>query len=601
MTHASGDGVFDIRMMRSPWSEFYGREIEDCLKTHPDSYLKEISREGFNAIWLHCILRDIVSCKAFPEFGARADEQIPALNSLVEKAGRYGLKVFLYLCEPRGFREEDPFWGKYPGCKGHNTRISLSGDLSGRYSAFCSSTDRVRDFLYQSSYNLFAGVPGLGGVFMITASEFVTHCYSHFPKLGQDLSDPNIAGWSKNSFHCERCDRRDPSEVVSEIITLVNSGIKDANPRADVIAWNWSWYIIEPDPQKKIVKGLPRDVIIQADFERGGYKNVLGKRLLIDEYSFSYTGPSPRFKKIFNLAKRRGMRSTAKLQVGTTHELVTVPYIPVPYIIAEKLARMKRMGVDGYQGCWIFGGNVSPMSKVAGRMSVNPDISSAQAVKEVALEEFGEASAAGYVTRAWRQFSHAWKHYPFSIPFLYYSPINYATAYPLDLSAESIDAIPSWLPLPRDKKGRLAVGDNLETWLTPFSAHFAVDTFKKLLEGWGKGVSILEQGAEKCRPNQRYQKELDMAVHISLIIKSTVNIIDFYRLLREYRQKRGSEDVNAQMKHLLKEEAAIVIQDREIIGRNPDFGYHAEAHTSFITMADLDYKLRLLKDQAEAL
>jgi len=585
---------FGIRIIRSPHSNFYKREIEDCLKTHPDSYLKEVAREGFNAIWLHCLLRDIVPCSSFPEFGQKGKEQVPALNKLVEKAGKYGLKVFLYFDEPRGFREEDVFWKNHPDVKGQPTEFRTNSSMDGRYYALCTSTEKVRRFLSESSYNLFKSVPGLGGVFMITASEFHTHCYSHYTKWKQGLNDPNIKEWTSKGFYCERCAERDPSEVVAEIITLVNKGIKDASPEANVIVWNWTWYVIEPDPQKKIVSLLPKDVILMADFERGGWNKILNKRLEINEYSFSYTGPSPRFKGIYSQAKQRGMKIMAKLQMGVTHELATVPYIPVPYTMAEKIHRMKKMGVDGYLGCWIFGGNVSVMSKITGRMSINPSLSPAQAVKDVAVEEFGTRPA-GYVTKAWKLFSAAWKNYPFSIPFLYYSTVNYATVYPLELSAKPVSAIPSYLALPRDKKGHLVVGDNLIDWLIPFTAGFAVKTFRKLLSEWDKGIKILEEGIKENRGNPGYQKEMDMAVHISLLIKSTINIIEFYPLLKKYR--KGLSGTKRLLYNLLQEELSITNNDWEIIKKNPDFGYHAEAHTNFITESDLSYKIRLLKKQ----
>ncbi|MCX8082824.1 MAG: hypothetical protein N3D17_05460, partial [bacterium] len=261
---------------------------------------------------------------------------------------------------------------------------------------------------------------------MITASEFHTHCYSHYPKWRLTSVDPSTEEWARRPFECKRCDERDASDVTAEIITLINRGIKDAAPDAKVMAWNWSWYyIIEPDPQEKLISQLPKDVILLVDFERGGYKKVLDKRLEIDEYSLSYTGPSPRFKKLFYLAKKRGMETAAKLQIGSTHELVTVPYIPVPYKIAEKLYRMRKMGVEGYLGCWIFGGDVSPMSKVAGKMSVNPALTPSEAVRQVAIEEFGKGPA-GYVLKAWRFFSKAWENYPFSNYFIYRAPVNYA-------------------------------------------------------------------------------------------------------------------------------------------------------------------------------
>ncbi|HOK80126.1 MAG TPA: hypothetical protein PK303_01880 [bacterium] len=590
--------VFEIRIIRSPYGDFYGRDIEDALKNHPDWYLKEIAKEGFNAVWLHCVLRDIVSSDVFPEFGGKEPEQITALNKMVEKAGKYGLKVFLYFCEPRGIREGDPFWKNHPDVKGQSMVFKGIPFFSGRYYALCSSTQKVKEYLYQSSYNLFKKVPGLGGVFMITASEFQTHCYSHYPKWRLKFTDSSMEEWARNPFECRRCEEMEPYEVVSEIITLVNKGIKDASPEAKVIAWNWSWYIIEPDPQKKLISRLPEDVILQADFERGGYKNILNKRLEIDEYSLSYTGPSPRFKKLFTLAKERGMKVIAKLQIGSTHELVTVPYIPVPYKIAEKLYRMKKMGVNGYLGCWIFGGDISPMSKVAGKLSVNPSLSPSIAVKEVAVEEFGK-EAASYVIKAWRHFSNAWESYPFSIPFLYWSPVNYATAYPFDISAREIQGVPSWLSLPRDKNGHLAVaGDNLKKWIKPFSADFARKVFKKLLSEWEKGIDVLKNGT-KHLDEPRYQKELDLAVHISLLIRSTINIIEFYKLLKEHRQ--GNREAKINLIKLLKEEILIAEQDREIIKRNKNFGYHPEAHQYFIKDEDLSYKITIIEKQIKKL
>ncbi|MCM8785004.1 MAG: hypothetical protein NC827_02150 [Candidatus Omnitrophica bacterium] len=590
-------GIFEIRIIRSPYGDFYGKDIENSIKNHPDWYLEEISKEGFNAVWLHCILRDIVSCNIFPEFGKKEKQQISALNNFVEKTEKYGLKVFLYLCEPRGFREDNLFWKNHPDVKGQSCEFYGIGNLSGKYYALCSSTQKVKDYLYQSSYKLFKKVEGLGGVFMITASEFHTHCYSHYPKWRLKSADPLIEEWARKKFECKRCEKREAYEVVSEIITLINKGIKDANPKAKVIAWNWSWYIIEPDPQENLISKIPKDVIILGDFERGGYKKILGKRLEIDEYSLSYTGPSPRFKKLFYIAKKRGMKVIAKLQIGSTHELVTVPYIPVLYKIAEKLYKLKKIDADGYLGCWIFGGNISPMSKVAGKISISPFLSPVKAVKQVAIEEFGKKQAE-YVIKGWKLFSYAWNFYPFSIPFLYSSPINYATAYPFKLSDKETKSIPSWLPLPRDKYGHIISGDNLKEWIKPFNSQFVVKTFKKLLSEWQKGINVLKEG-EKYFKDDRYKKEIDLAIHISLLIRSTINIIKFYKLLKKYR--KGQRKAKSDLKKLLSEELTIVEKEIKIIKKNNDFGYHPEANEYFITEKDLKYKINLLKKQIKKL
>ncbi len=579
--------TFTLSIIRSPYSDFYGKEIEDAIKAYPSWYLEEIKNEGFNAVWLHCILREIVSSKPFPEFGN--ETKLKALCDFVEYTSKFGIKVYLYLCEPRGFKEEDIFWKKYPEVKGQ-PHIFKEIEFAGKYYALCTSTEKVKDYLYESSYNLFKKVPGLGGVFLITASEFHTHCYSHYPKWLKEIKNfPEMVDWAKWGFYCKRCEKRKPHEVVAEIINLIKKGIKDANKNADVIAWTWSWNIIEPEPHKNLINSLSDDVILMSDFERGGYKFMKGKRYPVDEYSLSYVGPSPRFKKIIKIAKKKGMRVMAKLQMGTTHEIVTVPYIPVIYSFAEKLERMRKMKINGFLSCWIFGGNISPMSKIAGKFSISKK-SKKEIIKEVVISEFGK-NVSEYVLRGWKKFSEAFSYYPFSIPFIYNGPINYATIYPLLLNVEKIGVIPSWRPLPRDENGNLNIGDNLETFLDiPYSTF--IHQVNKLLKKWDEGIEFLKKGIEIDKDNLRLKKEIDLALHIYLSFKSCINIVDFYRNLREYR--RGNKE---KIKRILEDELEITERDFEIFKRNPEFGYHPEAFENFLRESDYIYKIKQIQHQ----
>ena len=58
--------IFTPRIIRSPVSDFSGREIEDSLKAYPDDYLREIAAQGYNGIWLHSVLRATVASGLFP-------------------------------------------------------------------------------------------------------------------------------------------------------------------------------------------------------------------------------------------------------------------------------------------------------------------------------------------------------------------------------------------------------------------------------------------------------------------------------------------------------------------------------------------------------
>ena len=57
-------------------------------------------------------------CSVFPEFGQESDAILTALRRLAERAARFGIRPFLYLNEPMGLDEDDPFWTRHGDCRG---------------------------------------------------------------------------------------------------------------------------------------------------------------------------------------------------------------------------------------------------------------------------------------------------------------------------------------------------------------------------------------------------------------------------------------------------------------------------------------------------
>jgi hypothetical protein len=586
--------AFSPRIIRSPLADFNGDDIGSAANAYSDEYLQNISEQGFNGIWLHGEIRKLVPTNLFPKIGRKKIDQ---LRMLVERAKRFGVKVYLYICEPRGMRAEDPFWKKHPELKGQPLIFKdISPEFDGTYYALCSSTPAVKEYLEGGMYTLFKSVPNLGGIFCITASEFHTHCYSHYPSRERQYGIKEFNDWAKADFVCPRCANRSSVDVTAEVIELLNHGVKRAAPNADVIAWTWSWAIIEDDPQKELIHRLPKDVILMSDWERGGRKKVCGKTFVVDEYSFSLPGPSPRYKKQLVLAKKRRLKMMAKIQIGSTHELVTVPYLPLPQLLAKKFEGLRKNKVDGYLGCWIFGGDVSPMSRLAGLMSQRKELSSSEAINLLAKEEFGEKVFTP-VVKAWAKFSQAWQEYPFSIPFLYYGPINYATAYPLSLNLKKIPPMAGWLELPRDKNGHLAVGDNLESWISPFSPKLIAQAFEKLRTKWDAGVLILEKTMKNDPQNHRLKLEWNLAKHISLQIAATIDLVTFYPLYRKYQQAKSEisrTKLRKELNRLFERELAVTTQDKICLQEDPRIGYHAEARCHLFGLNDLNYKIELL-------
>ena len=151
------------------------------------------------------------------------------------------------------------------------------------------------------------------------------------------------------------------------------------------------------------------------------------------------------------------------------------------------------------------------------------------------------------------------------------------------------------------EKGHIDVGDNLEEWVTPFTPEIIVETFKKLLNQWKTGISILEKTLKNNKGNDRLQKELDLAEHIFLSVKSTIDIIMFYKMLRKFKKNKIFKKLNKTLITLFKDAIEIAKQDKKIIKRNKSFGFHPEAHTYFVTQKDLDYKISLLKSEINRL
>ncbi|MFA7157928.1 MAG: hypothetical protein WC299_01400 [Kiritimatiellia bacterium] len=595
---------FEARILRSPYSipimhDKGGRAILTSLKTHPENWLKRLAAEGFNGIWLNALFRELVPSPLFPRVNSRV---LDCLNRLIERAGRHGVKVYLYLMEPRALPVKDDFWKSHPGLRGQPWSFNQVNPTPDETSyALCSSTPEVREYLESSAYNLFKRAPGLGGVLLVTASEANTHCYSHYPLPQKHFSEPDMAKWAAAKFVCPRCARRSRAEVVAEIISLVYRGARRAAPDARVMAHTWSWYIIDPEPQRRLIGLLPKGVILFSDWERGGKIKVMGRTYPVDEYAYVYTGPAPRFVSQSRQAAGRGMRIYAKISINATHELRSVPYLPLAHILAEKMRRMRALGVAGFEGSMPFGAEMTPMTRLAAIMSRRRQPDPADALAELAEGEFGTDHSEA-VIRAWRLFARAWRHYPFSIPLLYWGPLNYATAWPFARELKKAGRIASWRGLPRDKEGRIMAGDNLETWVKPFAPLTVAAAFRLMHADWVQGVKLLDlECARSGSENRALLLERNLAEHVGLSFGSAINIIRFCLLCRRLKINKSpgkKRKIQKELAIIARREIASGLRDIELLKFDPRLGYHPEAHEHQFTVEDLKYKIARCREIA---
>lgn len=552
--------IFRRRIFRAPDADS-AREWETALAAHGDAQLAALRDNGFNAVWLCARLREMVRTEVFPELAPAADEQMNVLRQVIARCRKHGLDLFLYLNEPWGFPAADPFWTRHPQTRGEPG--SSYDDQWKHSNALCTSTEAVRQFLYQSARNLFRGAPDLAGVFLITASESHTHCYSHAFEYRQG-----------RCLQCPRCRERTPAEVIGEVVELIQRGAREAKPAAEIIAWNWSWNIYEPDPQLEIIRAIPGNVALLADFERGGTRRIvlerdstrLDRTIDVDEYSLVYVGPSARFTGTLAAARARDAPGYAKLQIGTTHEIATVPNLPLIPNLYRKFVKLRELAVDGFLGCWNFGNDPTLNTFAAGRLLQSPAPDDERTFLRAVAAEYFPGCDGEQILAAWHKFCRAMEMHPFSQMFIYFAPVNDAVVRPWKLDQPSHPLSGTW-------HVKDDYGDKLEECCGPFTLEEIELLLGELVDRWGAGVKKLEVGLAPAVPSLRVRQELSVARMIGHQFHSTRNIFTFYRLRNAWLAKRSVETTVA-WKRIIRDEIGNLEACLPVVAADPRLGLH---------------------------
>jgi alpha-glucuronidase len=142
--------------------------LGDELDPYPEGYLARLAQAGVNGVWLQAVLYKLAPFPWEPERSAQCRTRLKNLRKLAARAGNHGIRVFLYLNEPRAMPLR--FFADRP---------NLKGVVEGDHAALCTSAPEVREFLVESVATICRAVPGLGGFFSISASENLSNCWSH--------------------------------------------------------------------------------------------------------------------------------------------------------------------------------------------------------------------------------------------------------------------------------------------------------------------------------------------------------------------------------------------------------------------------------------
>ena len=419
--------VWSPRYLYSYFALYGDPLFEPDIDPYPEGYLEKLARAGVNGVWMQAILNQMAPSSYFPEFGKGWEVRLKKLSGLVEKAGDFGIKVFLYLNEPR--TGSDAFFERHPEVRGPKNRL-------------CTSVSAVRDWIRGSIAHVTRHAPGLGGWFSITMSENMTNCFSHG------------GAWGKNAptaAECPRCSKRQGWDVIGELIGTFREGIREGGGDARLISWDWGW---GDDLADRLIPLLPKDSLFMSisewsqPLERGGVKARVG------EYSISVVGPGPRAQRNWATARKHGIPTAAKVQFNNTWEISAVPYIPVAPLIVRHCANLAESGISGLMASWTCGGYPSPNLAAAKAFYSEPREEIPAILQKVATQYFGE-QAAGPVVQAWERFSTAFQEFPYGVS-IYVIPTQHGPANALRFTPTGYR--PSMILFPQD---------DYERWMGP--------------------------------------------------------------------------------------------------------------------------------------
>lgn len=571
---AAGPTVAPALSPRFCYSYFalYGDPLLDRdLDPYPDGFLARLADAGVDGVWLQAVLYKLAPFPWQLELSNRHEERLANLGSLVARAKRHGINVYLYLNEPRAMPLA--FHAAHPGLKGVG---------EGDYAALCTSQPDVRRYLRDSVSSICRAVPDLGGFFTITGSENLTNCWSHSSGAG-----------------CPRCAAEGPAKVIAGVNELVCAGIRDAGSRARLLAWDWGW---ADDWAPGIISLLPAEATLMSVSEwsipihRGGVETTVG------EYSISTIGPGPRARKHWDLARARGLRTVAKIQAGCTWELSAVPYIPAVANVARHAANLLEARVNGLMLGWTLGGCPSPNLEVVAALASDaaeqpgrpPDPEAA--MRRVAERRFG-ATIAPEVVRAWQVFSTAFSEFPFHGGLVYNAPMQVGPSNPLWATPTGYHASMVGFPY-----------DDLDGWRQVYPPEVFIGQFEKVAEGFERGLADLRLAERSHRtgvcPEERQalHEELGVAEAAGIHFRSTANQARFVLARSQLASAQTAPDkqaITGRLESLVRSELALARRLYEIQSGDSRIGFEASNQYYYVPLDLVEKALncRWLLDQ----
>ena len=522
---AAGASPFDFRLIFSYFADYADPLGDPAVGSFPEGLLQRLSEQGVNAVWLHTVLRTLAKDPKYPEFGEGCERRIANLQTLVDRAKRYGIRVYLYMNEPRGLTPD--FFAK-PGREG------LAGATADGLQAMCTLNPETQRWLSDSLEKVFSSVRGLGGIFTITASENLTNCATR-------------PGFKET---CPVCRSHSRAEIIAAANNAMIRGMLKGDPRAEAILYDWAWPREEMSdllarlPQKSVrIMSVSED---EMPIRRGGVAATES------DYSISIVGPGEAARATWKQARARGVETVAKVQANNSWELSSYPYVPTMDLVAQHAVNLANEGVRGVMLSWSLGCSPAPNLRVyrdlrKGERTADP------LLDRLAADLYGSANVKR-VRQAWKAFSDGFANYPFACNVIYFGPHQWGPANPLYLKPTDWRATMVGIPY-----------DDVDDWRAQYPAETYVDLMQKVADGFAEGCRLMDGVADR--------RELDMFRAEQMHFASCADQVRFV-LARD----RGDD---AAMRRVAADELARAKEFWRLVRADSRFGYESSNHYFF--------------------
>jgi hypothetical protein len=502
-----------------------------------EGLLKQLQDMGVNGLWMQGVLAKLSPYPFVKGLEDGYEKRRENLNKIIKKCKKYGIGVYLYFNEPRGIANDQ--------------LTEQTEKIKGRFFeerwSLCTTTEPVKEYLYNAVKDLVLAAPELAGIITITMSENMTNCHS------------------RRNNTCKFCSHLKPQDVVPEVNNIMSRAVKDAGVKTKVLANLWGWtegYGWSKEAVLEGIEKMDKDIEIMSVSEVGTIINK-DRKERVGEYSLSKVGPSEETKENLSFAKKIGRRTLAKVQINNSWELAIVPFIPVFELVKEHMENLKNIGVNGLMMSWTLGGYPSVSLKLASEI-FEGDFDYDKWLNE----NFSEN--AKVVKKAVKEFSDGFRYYPCNIVTLYkgsqhVGPTNL-------LYAENTEHSATMVCFPYD---------DVNVWRGSFSLDDFVANFNKLLEFWQKGLDLLKgvSGNENFEQLKRY------AEVVFVNIKSVLVQIEF----NEQRQGKNKDLILS----LLEEERELTKRLYKLASSDAKIGYEASNHYFFTQNSFLEKLLNI--------